>query len=107
MKKAREDTSSSESCIHFGHYKACAQSILISYSHALKTSLALERGIALTRWSRGLSVMLERCLDARFSQSSKQMHAFLKAMSNSADGTSLRGEGDGGWEKIKSTPEGG
>ena len=60
MKKAKEDTSSSESGIPFGHYKAGTQSILISHFHALKTSLALKRGIALTRWSRGLSVMLEK-----------------------------------------------
>ena len=60
MEKAKEDTSSSESGIHFGHYKAGAQSISISHFHALKTSLALKRGIALTRWSRGLLVMLEK-----------------------------------------------
>ena len=32
----------------------------MSHFHALKTSLALKRGVAFTRWSRGLSVMLEK-----------------------------------------------
>ena len=68
VKKTKEDTSSSESGLHFGHYKAGAQSILVSHFHALKTShfhapkssLALKRDIVLTMWSRGLSVMLEK-----------------------------------------------
>ena len=58
--KAKEKTSSSESGLHFGHYKAGASSTLISQFHALKATLALRRGVALTRWSRGLSVMLEK-----------------------------------------------
>ena len=59
-KRAKEDTSSSMSGLHFGHYKAGAQSQIISHFHALKTSLLLHRGIALDRWSHGLSVMLEK-----------------------------------------------
>jgi hypothetical protein len=58
--RAREKTSSSESGMHFGHYKAAACSPMISHLHALKTSLALRRGIALDRWSRGISVILEK-----------------------------------------------
>ena len=58
--KAREKTSSSESGLHFGHYKAGAKSPIISHLHALKASLAMRRGFALERWSRGLSVMLEK-----------------------------------------------
>ena len=58
--KAKEKTSSSESGLHFGHYKAAARSPMVSHLHALKTSLALRRGVALDRWSRGLSVMLEK-----------------------------------------------
>lgn len=58
--RAREKTSSSESGLHFGHYKAAAKSPMISHLHALKTTLALRRGFALDRWSRGLSVMLEK-----------------------------------------------
>ncbi|MEJ2137350.1 MAG: hypothetical protein P8X86_19155, partial [Desulfofustis sp.] len=58
--RAREKTSSSESGLHFGHYKAAAKSPLVSHLHALNTTLALKRGFALSRWSRGLSVMLEK-----------------------------------------------
>ena len=58
--KAKETTSSSESGLHFGHYKAAARSPLASHHHALKASLAMKRGFALSRWSRGLSVMLEK-----------------------------------------------
>ena len=57
---AKEATSSSESGLHFGHYKAGAKSDVVSAFHALKTTLALRRGISLARWSRGLSVMLEK-----------------------------------------------
>ena len=58
--KAKEKTSSSESGLHFGHYKAACQSSILSHIHALKTSLSLRRDVALDRWSRGLSVMLEK-----------------------------------------------
>lgn len=60
--RAKEDTSSSESGLHFGHYIASAKSDLLSHFHAAKTSVILMRGIALSRWSRGLSVMLEKVL---------------------------------------------
>ena len=33
---------------------------MLSHLHALKTTLALKRGFVLKRWSRGLSVMLEK-----------------------------------------------
>ena len=59
-KRAKEDTSSSISGLHFGHYKSGAQSQIISHFHALKTSLLLCRGIALDHWSHGLLVMLEK-----------------------------------------------
>ena len=58
--KANEKTSSSESGLHFGHYKAAARSPIASHLHALKTTIALKHGFALDRWSRGLSVMLEK-----------------------------------------------
>ena len=59
-KHAKEDTSSSMSGLHLGNYKARDQSKIISHFHALKTSLLLCRGIALDRWSHGLSVMLKK-----------------------------------------------
>eukprot|EP00956_Cyclotella_meneghiniana_P029293 scaffold70426_cov59-Cyclotella_meneghiniana.AAC.4 len=61
-KKKKEETSSSVSQLHFGHYISGADSDVISDFHALKTSLALVHGIALGRWSQGLCVMLEKVL---------------------------------------------
>ena len=59
-KRAREETSSSESGLHFSHYIAGAESDIISHLHALMTSIAVRRGIVMECWSRGLSVMLEK-----------------------------------------------
>ena len=56
--ESKEDTSSSYSGLHFGHYISGAESDLISQLHAMKTSISLKEGIALSRWSNGLSVML-------------------------------------------------
>ncbi len=59
-KKVKEDTSSSQSGLHFSHYIVGADCNYISQFHALCVSLALKKGIALERWSNGLSVMLEK-----------------------------------------------
>lgn len=59
-KRKQEKTSSSQSGLHFGHYIAGANSDILSDIHALKTSLALHYGVALTRWKSGLCVMLEK-----------------------------------------------
>ena len=59
-KKVKEDTSSSQSGLHFGHYIAGTDCDFISQFHALRVSLALKKGIALERWSKDLSVMLEK-----------------------------------------------
>ncbi len=56
----KEDTSSSQPGLHFGHYIAGADYDYISQSHALCILLALKKGIVLERWSNGLSVMLEK-----------------------------------------------
>ena len=58
--KAREETSSSESGLTFSHYKAGTNSHLITHFHATKSSVAIKAGIGLERWSRGLSVMLQK-----------------------------------------------
>ena len=58
--KAREETSSSESGLTFSHYKAGARSKLITHFHATKLSVAIKTGVGLERWSRGLSVMLQK-----------------------------------------------
>ena len=62
--KSKEDTSSSYSGLYFGHYISRAENDLISQFHAMKTSIALKEGIALSRWFNGLSVMLENCLES-------------------------------------------
>jgi hypothetical protein len=59
-RRAREETSSSTSGRHFGHYKAGLQSQYVSYLQALQATLVVKRGIVLERWSNGLSVMLEK-----------------------------------------------
>jgi hypothetical protein len=59
-KKVKEDTSLSQSGLHFGHYIAGADCNYISQFHALRILLALRKGIALERWSNGLSVMFEK-----------------------------------------------
>lgn len=64
-KRKKEETSSSVSTLHFGHYISGAHSDTISDFHALKTSLALVHGISLKCWSQGLCVMLEQVMGCR------------------------------------------
>ena len=64
-RKAKEDTSSSPSLLHFSHYKAGADSDIISSLHAALTSIAFTKGFALERWSNGLCVMLEKMFGCR------------------------------------------
>jgi hypothetical protein len=59
-KKVKEDMYLSQSGLHFGHYIAGADCNYISQFHTLRVSLALIKGIALERWSNGLSVTLEK-----------------------------------------------
>ncbi len=61
-KIVNEETSSSESGIHFGHYiDGCKLDIIVHY-HAAQVSVVLAHAIQLERWSWGLSVMLEKTL---------------------------------------------
>jgi hypothetical protein len=60
-----KDTSSSQSGLHFGHYIAGMDCDYILQFHALQVLLALKKGIALERWSNGLSVMLEKKFGVR------------------------------------------
>jgi hypothetical protein len=57
-----KETSSSESGIHFGHYIVGSKSDIISHYHSAHVSVILAHAIKLKRWSRGLSVMLEKTL---------------------------------------------
>ena len=47
-RKAKGETSSSQSGLHLGHYKAAAECDFLSKFHAVKTTLALKRVIALS-----------------------------------------------------------
>ncbi len=57
-----EETSSSESGLHFGHYIVGCKSDTVAHYHAARVSVVLSQAIQLERWSRGLSVMPEKTL---------------------------------------------
>ncbi len=60
-KAVNKETSSSESGLHFGHYIVGCTSDIITTYHA-RVSVVIAHAIQLERWSRGLSVMLEKML---------------------------------------------
>ena len=51
-----------ESGLHLGHYIVGCKSNLITHYHAARVSVTLAHAIKLERWSRGLSVMLDKTL---------------------------------------------
>ncbi len=59
-KRAKEETSSSQSGLHFGHYMAGTEIKYISHFHALKATLIFHHGLVLDCWAQGLSVMLQK-----------------------------------------------
>ncbi len=59
-KIVNEETSSSESGIHFGHYIVGCRSEIISHYHAARVTVVIAHAIQSEQWSRGLSVMLEK-----------------------------------------------
>jgi hypothetical protein len=58
--QAKEETSSSCSGLHFGHYKAGSLSDYIHHFHTLKETLLLHHGLVLDHWAQGLLVMLQK-----------------------------------------------
>jgi hypothetical protein len=57
---AKESTSSSKSGRHFGHYKAaCSDPTLVSL-HVNNINLAVNGGVPLSRWKKGVTVLLEK-----------------------------------------------
>ena len=56
----KEKTSSSYSCLYFGHWIACADSPYLSFLIAKKIELAFRSGSPLQNWLSGLSVILEK-----------------------------------------------
>ena len=59
-KRPKEKTSSFIYGIHFGHYKAAAQSNDLSGFFAKQVTLVARTGCPPERWSRGLAIMLEK-----------------------------------------------
>ncbi len=57
-----EQMLSSESGLHFGHYKVGSKSDIISHYHAVRVTVTLAHAIQLEQWSQGLLVMLEKTL---------------------------------------------
>ena len=57
---AKESSSSSKSGRHFGHYKAaCSDPTLVSL-HVDNINLAANRGMPLSGWNKGVTVLLEK-----------------------------------------------
>ena len=56
----KERRASSYSGRHFGHYEAATHSEYLSEVHARTLSLITKTGATSGRWSKGLSVMLEK-----------------------------------------------
>ena len=59
---ARERTGSSYSGLHFGHYIAVSFCPDLSLLHAAKLSICARNGVPLTRWGKGVTVLLEKIL---------------------------------------------
>ena len=59
-KKVNEKMSSSQSTLNFGHYKAAATSDFLSWFHATHLTAISRSGTPPDRWSRGLTIMLEK-----------------------------------------------
>ena len=57
---ARESTASSMSGRHFGHYKAASKSNFLSSLHASIANAACTTGATLDRWTKGMTVILEK-----------------------------------------------
>jgi hypothetical protein len=55
-----KETSSSELGLHFGYYIVGCKSDIIAHYHAARVTVNLAHAIQLKRWSRSLSVMLEK-----------------------------------------------
>jgi hypothetical protein len=57
-----EETLSSESGLHFSHYIVGCRSEIVAHYHAARVLVVLAHTIQLKKWSRGLSVMLDKTL---------------------------------------------
>jgi len=64
--RANERISSSYSRLHFSHYKAAAFNPALSALHAAKLSACARKGVPLSRWGIGLTVLLEKIAGYNF-----------------------------------------
>jgi len=60
--KAKEQTASSLSSTHFGHYKASTYNKVINAVHTALLAILLKMGFSYQRWKKGINVMLEKSL---------------------------------------------
>ena len=56
----KEKTQSSASRVHNGHYKAASYDKDLCTLHAAKLNLAIATGVPLARWSRGITILIEK-----------------------------------------------
>ena len=59
-KHSKEKIASSISGLHFGHYKAMSQDCNLSCIKSTLVNLAIKNSIPLSRWLKGVSIMLEK-----------------------------------------------
>jgi hypothetical protein len=103
-KRLKEDTSSSQSGLHFGHYIAGADCKYILHFHALRISLTLKKDIVLERWTNGLLAMLEKMFRVRLVSKLRAillMEAEFNAMNKEVYGVCMLDEA----RKYKLIPE--
>ena len=60
FKTTKEDTASSPSGLHIGHYKACAKSDYLSKIMAAFMCIPFKYGITIERWEQSLHCMLQK-----------------------------------------------
>ncbi len=82
-RRLREETSSSLSGWHFGHYKAGMLSDYIIHFQALFATLVMHHGLVMERWARGLSVILEKIFGCTLVSKLREI-LLLEANSNCA-----------------------
>ncbi|KAL3803357.1 hypothetical protein HJC23_009321 [Cyclotella cryptica] len=56
----KENTSSSKSGRHFGHYRAMSSDDLLTSLQVMSINIAASRGTPLSRWRQGVTVLLEK-----------------------------------------------
>ncbi len=59
---SKEQTGSSYSGLHFGHYIAAPHHPVLSLLHAETLSICARNGVSLARWRKGLTILLEKIL---------------------------------------------